>query len=251
MLNSTAASVAVGAISRFRMAAAADETLPSSIWRVSSLDDQLLKMDMVLFAVFFTLFGLFDFVIAQRTKARWWLLHLFANALVCIVGARDCYRTLIDPANCTYSLDYSVAPTYIIAGIHAYHIMSFSNLTSEDVWHHLMFVPAICGIALLIQAGPLLSVVGLFMSGMSSHLAWDQLEAIAVRMAESSVLMSSVGVVSLYGILARSCCYWHRRESAVAATHDIVMECYRIRIVNLPVARKYLVSNAPAPHRPQ
>lgn len=109
--------------------------------------------------------GVFDIAVAQRTKARWWLLHLFANILVCIAAAPDCLRTLADPVNSTYSMHYSVAPTYIGAVIHAYHVMAFSNLSRDDIIHHFLFVPALCSISLLFRAGPLLGLVAFFMSG--------------------------------------------------------------------------------------
>lgn len=57
MVNGTAgaaAAVAVGAISRLNMVSPT-HNLPPSVWRVHSVDDPLLKMDLALFALFFTL----------------------------------------------------------------------------------------------------------------------------------------------------------------------------------------------------
>jgi hypothetical protein len=60
------------------------------------------------------LFAIFDFVFACRTKARWFVLHLFANLLVVITAWPDVVATLRDPANGIVTRGYSVWPTYFV-----------------------------------------------------------------------------------------------------------------------------------------
>ncbi len=60
------------------------------------------------------LFAVFDLLFASRTKARWFVLHLFANALVVVSAWPDVVTTLRDPANAIVGREYSVWPTYFV-----------------------------------------------------------------------------------------------------------------------------------------
>jgi hypothetical protein len=94
---------------------------------------------------------LFDYTVGSKTKARWFAVHAFANALVCLAGARAFFTTLYDPLHALDSEKYSDTsffgtgtpwPLIIINACHLYHMIGF-KLTAADYFHHLLFVPTI------------------------------------------------------------------------------------------------------------
>lgn len=101
----------------------------------------------------------------MKTKARWFILHLFANALVVITALPDVIQTVRDPANSVTFPDYGLWPVYLVGGIHAYHCIAFSNLTLDDWVHHLLFGGVICTVGLVFVGGPLIAVYAFFLSG--------------------------------------------------------------------------------------
>eukprot|EP00051_Salpingoeca_urceolata_P029747 m.490908 g.490908 ORF g.490908 m.490908 type:complete len:248 (-) comp28820_c0_seq1:140-883(-) len=144
-------------------------------FRITTLDRLL--WDVLWLCACLVLYAVFDVFVANRTKARWWLLHLFANVLTVYLALPDCWRCLIDPANAINGGDYSVAPTYTIASIHAYHLLAFRNLPRGDWVHHLLFGGTICVAGLLLEAGTVLSVLAFFLSGLPGGLDYAMLAA--------------------------------------------------------------------------
>lgn len=95
---------------------------------------------------------LYDNLIAKRTKGRWFNVHAIGNLIVSISSFRAVIATLNDPINALNTIKWnvgsilsttSVLPICMVNSIHLYHMFAFSNLTKQDYFHHLLFIPCI------------------------------------------------------------------------------------------------------------
>lgn len=109
--------------------------------------------------------GIFDYLFARKTKARWFVVHAYANFFVVLFGAADVWTCLQDPFQAGKG-DYNLIPFYFITGVHAYHMLAFSNLKVSDWVHHLLFSGVMCTFGMLDAWGPMQNLVGFFLSGL-------------------------------------------------------------------------------------
>ena len=118
----------------------------------------------------------YDNLIAKRMKGRWFNVHAIGNLIVSLSSLRAVVAALNDPINAlntsmwkvgTVTSVTSVLPVCMINAIHLYHMLAFSNLTPQDYFHHLLFIPCI-GVPCQIfssRAGVLGSYSCFFLSG--------------------------------------------------------------------------------------
>eukprot|EP00937_MAST-01D_sp_MAST-1D-sp2_P007311 g7311.t1 len=115
--------------------------------------------------------------LTSNAGARWFLLHSFANLWVVVLGAPDMIYSFWRPLE-AMSTEYCVKlngdgypfacsdwPKAIIVALHTYHALAF-RLSSEDIFHHLLFVPVIAGFGFLQQWGSAENVLAFFISGL-------------------------------------------------------------------------------------
>lgn len=69
--------------------------------------------------------------------------------------------------------------TCLIFAIHAYHIVGF-KLSSEDLFHHIMFVPIIVGVHFIYPWGAVGNMLSFFISGLPGGLSYFLLAAVKV-----------------------------------------------------------------------
>jgi hypothetical protein len=77
------------------------------------------------------------------TKARWFCLHVFINAVVCYFAWPDTKLCLTDPKKC-FRHDEKISnniPWMIATVGHMYHMIAFGKLRSADYFHHIIMVP--------------------------------------------------------------------------------------------------------------
>lgn len=93
----------------------------------------------------------FDFLIVKHLvveKARYFALHVVFNSWLTCVVFEDAIDGLLHPSE-IYNPFYvysSVVTTAAISGFHIYHMIMFTNLSTEDIIHHVvscLFVPII------------------------------------------------------------------------------------------------------------
>jgi hypothetical protein len=132
---------------------------------------------------------IFDRTISS-TKARWFSIHAFANLLVSVFSIPALVQWLSDPVT---SMSYEKFPsppifdasqlwhentlwvTAMVLAVHIYHVVAFTAVNVSDIWHHLLFVPAIGGSGLLLPWGPLRQVLGFFISGLPGGIDYFNL----------------------------------------------------------------------------
>ena len=108
-----------------------------------------------------------DFFYARHTEARWFALHVIANAWISLLCLPDLYLILTDPvtslANRTTVNHW---PTALVFSVHMYHMLFFANLQWIDWLHHILMV--VIGGPLLItgEMGPLMNFNHFFMCGL-------------------------------------------------------------------------------------
>ena len=144
-------------------------------------------------AVALTIIALLDFIVLHKLcpndGARWFLLHAVGNIIVCVFAAPDFYWSFINPmhaldaAYCDeltakrYFAPCSDWPVAIIAALHSYHAVAF-QLSSEDLFHHLTFVPAISGLGLATAWGCVRNILAFFISGLPGGVDYFLLAAV-------------------------------------------------------------------------
>ena len=114
---------------------------------------------------------LFDKMFAPK-KARWFAIHAFANAIVVATCISSTLTVIVDPVHAADSRVYndrhvfgnaSPWPILVINAVHVCHMIAFSNLTSSDYFHHLMFIPL--GFRSVLRMGRDRNFLCLFISG--------------------------------------------------------------------------------------
>jgi len=125
--------------------------------------------------------------VAAPTRARWFALHGFANCLVVVTAMKGMLQSLRDPL---YSLDSrkyndrsvfgsaSPWPVYIINSLHVYHMLFF-EVSGQELFHHLAFVPAIGFMGQFFEWGCALGFMAFFISGLPGAI--DYLLLILVK----------------------------------------------------------------------
>eukprot|EP00179_Madagascaria_erythrocladioides_P026295 CAMPEP_0198337486 /NCGR_PEP_ID=MMETSP1450-20131203/28663_1 /TAXON_ID=753684 ORGANISM="Madagascaria erythrocladiodes, Strain CCMP3234" /NCGR_SAMPLE_ID=MMETSP1450 /ASSEMBLY_ACC=CAM_ASM_001115 /LENGTH=239 /DNA_ID=CAMNT_0044042295 /DNA_START=89 /DNA_END=808 /DNA_ORIENTATION=- len=116
----------------------------------------------------------FDWTVASRTKARWWLCHAFGNAIVVVSGVGDVVHCFMHPTDAMVG-PYQLTPLYGVASTHLYHMIAFKNLSVGDYVHHILFAGVICTLAFTAYWGPLQSLTGFGMSGLPGGLDYIML----------------------------------------------------------------------------
>ena len=118
-----------------------------------------------------------DVAVCQRLcnhiSSHWFLLHAIANLGVVafsipdFVAAKEYPMAMLSVAHCeTLSFPAcSDLPVCLIIAIHAYHMICFS-LSSDDLFHHLVFVPAIAGTRFFYPWGAGGNILPFFISGL-------------------------------------------------------------------------------------
>eukprot|EP00756_Hemistasia_phaeocysticola_P042473 Hpha_TRINITY_DN16972_c1_g4::TRINITY_DN16972_c1_g4_i1::g.55823::m.55823 len=128
--------------------------------------------------------GVFDVVFARKSKGRWFFVHSFANALVCLTALRSMVAVLMDPMNAVNSEvfndssvfgDASVWPLTIVNSVHLYHMVAFRDLSAADYFHHLLFIPTIGLSGQVFQWGALGNWQAFFISGLPGGLDYFML----------------------------------------------------------------------------
>ena len=105
--------------------------------------------------------------------AQWFCLHAFANAFVVLGAIPDFYYVSLQPSealSAAHCMKYSKWacsdwPTCMIIAIHLYHMLAF-RLTSDDLFHHLVFVPVIGGGHFIWPWGAAGNILCFFISGL-------------------------------------------------------------------------------------
>ena len=104
--------------------------------------------------------------------AQWFCLHALANAFVVVGAVPDFYFVSLVPskalsaAHCYDMGKWACSdwPTCMIIAIHVYHMLAF-KLTSDDLFHHLTFVPVIGGGHFVWPWGAAGNILCFFISG--------------------------------------------------------------------------------------
>jgi hypothetical protein len=149
---------------------------------INYLKDEIYKLSIMLeslYCIFFCLVSLYmvdKFIINNnQDKHRWFLLHFFGNSFVTFTsfsGFIHCLKDPINSMNITMfpnSNDFlspaSLWPISMINSIHIYHIL-FYKLDSNDLFHHLLFIPTVGFLGQFYSWGPMGSFLAMFISGL-------------------------------------------------------------------------------------
>ena len=153
-------------------------------------DNAAAALSMVLFLAVLTLV---DHVVCMRvctdSGARWFLLHALGNLVVAAMCLPDIFYAFRNPpyaVSKAYCLDLpfpgcSDLPTTLIIAMHLYHMIAF-RLGSDDLFHHLTFVPIIGGINFIYPWGVCSNILCFFISGLPGGLDYLMLSAVKAGM---------------------------------------------------------------------
>ena len=90
--------------------------------------------------IFFNIIGCdFSLCILFGLRGRWFQLHALINFIISIDILPSVIHIIRDP-NSGYKLLDNHIPSYYIACLHLYHILTFKNLNYYDYFHHILFV---------------------------------------------------------------------------------------------------------------
>jgi hypothetical protein len=117
-----------------------------------------------------------DALFCRRTKARWWLLHAWANSLITIATASDAIHAIDAPQQSCVGHPSNVLSIYQALALHIYHA-AFFNCTRDDIWHHVVFVGTLGALAIYydFNGGPLVNLVVFFICGLPGGLDYVML----------------------------------------------------------------------------
>ena len=134
---------------------------------IDFLSGQLLS----LFIIYCLDFGLCKLI---NQQARWFQLHAVVNTLITFLVYNDVIAVFLDPMK---SLDLSVTKDagQVCLALHAYHILTFNNLTKLDYAHHILsvFLAGVPGI--FFWSNPLIHVWYIFACGIPGGIEYYML----------------------------------------------------------------------------
>ena len=145
--------------------------------------------NLVVLAVIFA----FDKLCAPR-KARWFAIHAFANLCVVLTSLVSIGVVATDPVFAMDSRKYhdnsmfgnaSPWPILIVNAVHVYHMLAFSNLTSSDYFHHLMFIPTVGFFGQYYEWGSVRNFLCLFISGLPGGVDYLMLVFVKIGRIET------------------------------------------------------------------
>eukprot|EP00937_MAST-01D_sp_MAST-1D-sp2_P003073 g3073.t1 len=168
--------------------------LPQLWYAVATLERQPFAASdnaaaLVAIAITLPLLAATDFLfrtVCSGAGARWFLLHAFGNAFIVFFALPDMGYTFERPSHamsgqyCTELVrDGRFAacsdwPQCIIVALHAYHMLAF-QLSAEDVFHHIVFVPLIAGANFGFQFGTCANILAFFISGLPGGVDYAML----------------------------------------------------------------------------
>jgi len=120
-----------------------------------------------------------DVFYARHTQARWFALHVIANAWISLLCLPDLIYIFAHPVE-ALSQRHSTNhwPTSLVFSVHLYHMLFFRNLQWIDWLHHVLMV--VIGAPLLItgELGPLMNFNHFFMCGVPGGADYAMLFAV-------------------------------------------------------------------------
>jgi len=123
------------------------------------------------------------------TSARWFFIHAAANFVVVVLSMRSIIAVCKDPL---HSMDVNVYkdrsvwspasrwPLTVINSVHIYHMLGGFRLSSDDYFHHAMFIPTLGFPGQYFNFGPLGPWLGFFISGLPGGIDYLMLGLVKI-----------------------------------------------------------------------
>ena len=184
-LEPTAAAVggAFLAVARFERHPFSAQDFQASLIAIALCLPALVILDFLLLQRFVPLFK-------NNSGARWFVVHSIGNiftVLFCIMDFGHAFASplhVLSEAHCTalnegnpFLAPCSDWPQVIIVALHAYHMLAF-QLSGEDLFHHIVFVPIIAGANFAMSWGLSSNVLAFFISGLPGAVDYLLLAAV-------------------------------------------------------------------------
>lgn len=97
-----------------------------------------------------------DFLVARFFAARYFVLHVAANAVIAVCCVPDLWLMLTDPMTALSQDETSNIPLGIVYSIHVYHMIAPGfKLYFVDWLHHILMVVLGCPAMMISKAGPI------------------------------------------------------------------------------------------------
>jgi hypothetical protein len=117
-----------------------------------------------------------------QPKARYFALHVVANAISAIASFNDVYKVFAmgNPTGAFSGPSSTMVANSAVAAIHLYHCVAFP-LRAEDIFHHVTFVSVLCGLAIPLKhhGGSANNFGCFFLSGLPGGLNYVLLVCVA------------------------------------------------------------------------
>jgi|GEM_PF-6190175 len=126
---------------------------------------------------FLTLFGVKDLT------TRWFMIHICGNAMIVYFAYGDVIRTLTDSSHAFGSV-YDLKPSYFAILIHLYHLLFFTNLSRDDLFHHGVFVTGLGFVCLMFYWGTIMNMVVFFICGLPGCIGYSLLVGVKFRIID-------------------------------------------------------------------
>lgn len=155
----------------------------------------------------------------KSDKAHWFALHSIGNFFVVITSLPDMYLSTadpaasFDPARCgAHALACNDIATAIIAGIHLYHVVAYSNLDKDDYFHHGLFCGTILPLHFVYPWGTVSNCLCFFISGLPGGIDYALLAAVKCGRMASITEKKINTFLNMWvrgpGLLAVTCLVW-------------------------------------------
>ena len=125
------------------------------------------------------LLAILDYGWAYHTKARYFSLHGIWNIIITIMIIPDMWKTLLNPMHAlSPGSDFSRWPIILVAVLHFWHCVAYSDLTWDDYFHHLVFATLLCGVNFIWDWGYSTNFLIFFICGLPGGLDYLMLAAV-------------------------------------------------------------------------
>ena len=132
---------------------------------------------------------IFDNIIVRHVvveKARYFALHVIFNSWLTYIVFEDAMDGMLNPQNAYKPLHVysSVMTTAAISGFHIYHMLVFTNLSNEDIIHHVVSCLFVRIIGCLCPFGKVVAVSNLGMCGIPGMIDYFLLACVKHDMVD-------------------------------------------------------------------
>lgn len=156
-------------------------------------------------------------------------LHSLVNFGICLAGLRDVLSVAITPLCALSGAPIAWTPSHLACSVHLHHLVAFTTLRFEDIFHHLVFVGGLALFNYSLNWGPITNFLIFFMTGLPGGIDYAILTGVKLgrvaRLTEKRYNAQINTWLRIPGLMATAAVMW------ICSAHGRVFEVPPLGVV--------------------